>query len=104
LLAGAGLFIETFRHLQSDKLGVAPDRVLTMGLYGLDETHYPTKREISAFYRHIFERLRGVPGVESATPPTPLPLRVTSAIGPPPLSRRGALGHRRPVGNPGPPS
>jgi putative ABC transport system permease protein len=74
LVAGAALLATSFKNLVSGQLGFNPSHVLTVRLCCLDEAHYTTEREVSAYYAQLFERLRAVPGVESVSGASDLPL------------------------------
>jgi predicted permease len=75
LLAGTGLLLESFWNLQKDRLGFNSDHVLTVSMCCLDAAHYSTQPQFSGFYRQLFDNLRALPGVESASGTTALPLR-----------------------------
>lgn len=64
LLVGAGLLTRTFVNLQRMPLGFDPENVLTLQLF-LGTTKYPEARHIQAFYRHVTEELKAIPGVKS---------------------------------------
>ncbi len=64
LLVGAGLMIETFRHLETAPTGFNPDHLLTVRVPLMS---YKYSRPQSAdFYREVLERVRAIPGVKSA--------------------------------------
>ena len=65
LLMGAGLMIRTLSALHSVDTGYDPVNVLTMTT-PLPATRYKTPAQISAYYRTALEKLRALPGVESA--------------------------------------
>jgi predicted permease len=65
LLAGAGLLLRSFSHLQNVHTGVRADHTLTMAT-DLPEARYKTRAEVAAFYLQMPERVLAVPGVESA--------------------------------------
>jgi putative ABC transport system permease protein len=65
LVVAAGLLIQTFFHLLSVDPGFNPARVLTFEL-SLPATKYADTDHIVALYRNALDRLRLVPGVESA--------------------------------------
>lgn len=74
LLAGAGLAIHSFWNLSRVDLGVRIDHILTFFLPVPDSRPKdPTK--ITAYYRQMLASIDGVPGVESASAQTGLPLR-----------------------------
>ena len=71
-LASAGLFLRSLANAQQIDLGFDADGIMVMGInagnQGLDETR---GRDL---YRRVLERLDGVPGVDSATLSTAVPL------------------------------
>ena len=75
LVVGTGLLIESFWNLQKDHLGFNSERVLTMNMCCLDVSRYSTQSQFNAFYRQLFANIQALPGVESASSTTALPLR-----------------------------
>lgn len=75
LLAGASLLLESYRNLQTDRLGFNSDHILVSSFCCLDETHYRTQSNFSAYYTRLFQLLRELPGVESVSGIDALPLR-----------------------------
>ncbi|MEP6706890.1 MAG: ABC transporter permease [Pyrinomonadaceae bacterium] len=73
LLVGAGLMIKSFLRLQQMNLGFNPDHVLAVDL-SLSSSRYPEDRQQVAFFQEALERLRSLPGVQSAGATTGLPL------------------------------
>ncbi len=73
LLVGAGLLIRTFVNLLNVEPGFDAKNVLTCQL-ALNGTRYDTSSEASAFYRDALERIKALPGVESAAVINKLPL------------------------------
>jgi predicted permease len=71
-LVSAGLFLRSLANAQQIELGFDADGLMVMGInagnQGFDETR---GRDL---YRRVLERLAGVPGVESATLSTAVPL------------------------------
>jgi predicted permease len=65
LLVGAGLFLGTFRNLLSTDLGFSRHNVLLVRA-AMMQTNVP-KDQRPRVYREIVERLRAIPGVESAS-------------------------------------
>ena len=65
LLVGAGLLVRSALALQSAPLGFRPDHLLTLE-FRLPPSRYPQPRDIAAFFRETLDRLRAVPGIESA--------------------------------------
>jgi predicted permease len=73
LLIGAGLLIRSFFQLLNVKPGFEPDHVLTAN-FALPPIKYPGAEQQSAFFTQVLERVRALPGVDSAGVVTPLPL------------------------------
>jgi len=65
LLMGASLMIRTLSALRSVDAGYDPASVLTMTTR-LPATRYKTPAQISAYYRATLDKVRALPGVESA--------------------------------------
>jgi putative ABC transport system permease protein len=65
LLVGAGLLLRSAVALQRAELGFRPDHVLTAE-FRLPPAKYAEPRVIAAFFRQALERLRAVPGIQSA--------------------------------------
>ena len=80
LLAGAGLLIRSFLRLGEIDPGFRPEGVLTMRL-SLPPERYTTPQQGHAFYRELLERVRQLPGVDSAGATTGLPLGRTGWSG-----------------------
>ncbi|HKS30576.1 MAG TPA: ABC transporter permease [Pyrinomonadaceae bacterium] len=78
LLIGAGLLIKSFVRLRSVNPGFDPEHVLTTDL-SLSKVKYPAPEQQQAFFSQLIERLRSVPGVESAAVIYPLPFGGTSS-------------------------
>ena len=64
LLVGAGLFVRSFRALQSVELGFDPDRLVLMDV-DLPQARYPDTRAQAAFYEQLVNRVGRAPGVAS---------------------------------------
>lgn len=73
LLTGAGLTIHSFLNLLRVDLGTRTDHILTFSLTVPDSRPKEPEKIIS-YYRQMLERIQGVPGVESATAMTGIPL------------------------------
>src|SRR5258705_12832322 len=73
LLIGAGLMIKSFLRLQQMNLGFNPDHVLTVNL-SLSSSRYPEDHQQVSFFQEALERLKSLPGIESAGATTGLPL------------------------------
>jgi putative ABC transport system permease protein len=65
--------MKSFVRLQSVAPGFNPDRLLTMFL-ALPEARYTTDERKAGFYEQLIERVRNLPGVESAAAVNMLPL------------------------------
>lgn len=74
LLVGAGLLIRTFYHLQAMDPGFDPRNVLTT-FVGLPKTKYEKKEQQRGFHTQAMDRIRALPGVESAATIDSLPLQ-----------------------------
>jgi len=72
LVTGAGLLMASFLRLERSDLGFKPDHLLTFW-FNLPEPQYNAAQEV-AFYDRLLERMRGLPGVESAAGAWPMPL------------------------------
>ena len=66
LLAGAVVVIRNLVALRNADAGFNPSGVLTMNVF-LPAPRYPMPEQRTAFFRAALERLRALPGVESAT-------------------------------------
>jgi predicted permease len=65
LLMGAGVMLRSLHALRSVDAGFNPRAVLKMDI-NLPNTRYPTPAQRSAFYAALLERVRALPGVQSA--------------------------------------
>ena len=72
LLVGAGLLIQSFWRLQHVNSGLQAQNVLTFNV-SLPDVRYPSEKQ-ATFYRDLANRLRSLPGVQSASAALPLPL------------------------------
>ena len=73
LLAGAGLLIKSFSHLQHQDFGFEPQRLLTFGL-PLDDVKYPKPDKAVQFLEQVITRLKHLPGVRAVGTVNTLPL------------------------------
>ena len=65
LLAGAALFMRTLQNLKATDLGLVPERMLQMTMQPKNAGYKDD--QITPFLERVFERLRSVPGVRSAS-------------------------------------
>jgi putative ABC transport system permease protein len=79
LLICAGLLIQTFARLGRVQPGFRSDRLFTASIQ-LPSAGYPRNENIIAFYDRFLERLRVLPGVESASAIIPLPLSGSNMV------------------------
>ncbi len=77
LTAGAGLLIASFVHLLHTNEGFNPDHLLTF-FFELPDSQYKQKRP--EFYRNYFEKVRAIPGVQSAGGVMVLPMTYDRVI------------------------
>ncbi len=73
LVVGAGLMIRSLSALGRIDLGFNPEHMLTMRL-SIPAARYDTPEKVVDFYRTLMERVRAVPGVQSAGAVRVLPL------------------------------
>jgi putative ABC transport system permease protein len=73
LMIGAGLLVASFSRLTGVNPGIRTDNVLTLRL-ALADPPYDNPAVFLAFYQRVVERLKTVPGVESAAAVSDLPL------------------------------
>jgi putative ABC transport system permease protein len=73
LLVGAGLMMRSFISLQNVDAGIRPEGVLTMSI-GLPGAKYREPEKRAAFFQQLLDRVRALPGVESAGTNSGLPL------------------------------
>jgi putative ABC transport system permease protein len=78
LVSGAGLLMASFLRLERSDLGLNPDHLLTFG-FRLPESQYNPAQQV-AFCDQLLERVRALPGVQSAAGVWPLPLGGDNAI------------------------
>ncbi len=80
LLIGAGLMIKSFWLLQRVNPGFDPNHILKLRI-ALPETSYSDSQKRLQYYRESIERLKALPGVESAAMINWLPLsRISNSV------------------------
>ncbi len=95
LVAAAGLLIRTFAHLMNLDPGFNPNHVMTASL-SLQDARYKTTAAGARLFRESLDRIRQIPGVESAAVILNLPyeqslnLNIENISGQP-VTRNGAL-------------
>jgi len=72
LLVGAGLMVSGFRNMVSSDLGFDRGHVLTFRI-SLSQIKYSDGDRVRNYYEQLVEKLRGLPGVESAASVTSAP-------------------------------
>jgi predicted permease len=73
LVAISGLLLRSFLAVEQAPLGFQPDHVFTLQ-FRLPPAKYPTRQDVARFFRESIERVRAVPGVESAALVRAVPL------------------------------
>jgi putative ABC transport system permease protein len=73
LLVSSGLLIRSFLKLQKSDPGFKPENVATMQVL-LPRNKYPEGPQISAFFDQLLERIKAMPGVDSAGAVDSVPL------------------------------
>jgi putative ABC transport system permease protein len=90
LLFGAGLMIRSFEQLQRVNPGFDSDNVMTMTL-AVARSKFPTPPQQTAFYQQVLERVRALPGVQSAGAVDDVPLDGNGSHQPIAIEGRPAL-------------
>jgi putative ABC transport system permease protein len=80
LVVGAGLLAKSFVHLVNVNPGYDPHNVLTLKTYVYGARYQKPDAEL-AYYDHALERLRSLPGIESAGMTSNLPLADSDRYG-----------------------
>ncbi|MFL6584250.1 MAG: ABC transporter permease [Chthoniobacterales bacterium] len=79
LLVCAGLLIQSFARLGRVQPGIRTERLLTARI-SLPDAAYPKNEDVIAFFNQFLERVRALPGVESASVIVPLPLTGSNMV------------------------
>ncbi len=77
LLIGSTLMLQSFLRMQHVDPGFLTENVLSLEMH-LPDAKYGDDQQVEAFYRQVLERVRTLPGVESAALVHPLPLNFES--------------------------
>jgi putative ABC transport system permease protein len=80
LLVGAGLLLKSFQKLQEVNPGFRPDHLLTMQI-SLPSNRYKDPQQIDAFFAQALEKIKALPGVESAGVCTSVPMSGSGSSG-----------------------
>jgi len=72
LVIGAGLMVRSLHGLFQVDAGFEPDDILTFAV-SPPYVNYPERRDVTAFYERLLERLEALPGVDSAAIANGLP-------------------------------
>ncbi|HEY7913504.1 MAG TPA: ABC transporter permease, partial [Blastocatellia bacterium] len=73
LLVGAGLLVRSFLRLQEVDSGFKVDNLVTMSINAAS-ARYPERPAVKAFYENLVDRVKAMPGVESAAISSAIPL------------------------------
>jgi putative ABC transport system permease protein len=73
LLIGSGLLMKSFILLQRVDPGFNPEQVLTLRVI-LNRTSYPNNPQVTDFYSQLIDRVKALPGAQSAALISTLPL------------------------------
>lgn len=80
LVTSAGLLVDSFARLMNVNPGFSPKNLMTFPLT-LPAAHYPQPQQQEAFYRQLLDRVRTIPGVQSAGATSYMPLSGASRFG-----------------------
>jgi putative ABC transport system permease protein len=73
LLVGAGLLVRSFMRLQEVDPGFKVDNLVKMSINAAT-ARYPERPAVAAFYENVVERVKAMPGIESAAVSSAVPL------------------------------
>jgi putative ABC transport system permease protein len=80
LLIGGGLMLKSLVRLLQVDPGFRPDNLLTMQL-SLPDCRYREAQQVRGFYRQVLERVKALPGVQSAGLVSELPVSSSGSSG-----------------------
>lgn len=72
LLVGAGLMVRSFSHVRAADTGVRVDGVIIANV-NVPGSRYPEPAQVARFYDQLVDRVRSIPGVETAAAVSRLP-------------------------------
>jgi putative ABC transport system permease protein len=81
LLVGTGLLVKTLQNLKNDRLGFDSSRINTVAMCCLDNTKYPTPKEVGGFFQKLIDQLQTIPDAESVAIINGLPQRQFDGAG-----------------------
>jgi putative ABC transport system permease protein len=81
LLVGTGLLVKTLQNLKNDRLGFDSSRINTVAMCCLDNTKYPTPKEVGGFFQKLIDQLQTIPDAESVAISNGLPQRQFDGAG-----------------------
>ena len=80
LLIGAGLLMKSFQKLQEVDPGFKPEHLLAMQI-SLPATKYRDPQQIDAFFQQALDKIKALPGVQSAGVSTSVPMSGFNSAG-----------------------
>lgn len=80
LLVGAGLLLKSFQRLQDVNPGFKPEHLLTMQV-SPPATKYQGPQQVDAFFQQSLDRVKALPGVQSAGVSTSVPMSGFNSAG-----------------------
>ncbi len=80
LLVGAGLLLKSFQKLQEVDPGFRPEHLLTMQI-SLPDTKYREPQQIDGFFQQVLDKIKALPGVQSAGVSTSVPMSGVNSSG-----------------------
>jgi putative ABC transport system permease protein len=80
LLVGAGLLLKSFQRLQDVDPGFKPEHLLAMQI-SLPEGKYREPQQIDGFFQQVLDKVKALPGVQSAGVSTSVPMSGFNSAG-----------------------
>jgi putative ABC transport system permease protein len=81
LLVGTGLLVKTLQNLKNDRLGFDSSRINTVAMCCLDNSKYPTPKEVGGFFQKLIDQLQTIPDAEAVAIINGLPQRQFDGAG-----------------------